>query len=81
MGNIAQTFFYLKVHIKSKLFTDANFSMTKKKKFSPPSISEDDTFIPFQSNDTVTACASVLLPMPEVMGNIKEIHNKLLSEY
>ena len=35
MGNMAQTFFYLKVDIKSKLFTDANLSMTKKKFFTP----------------------------------------------
>ena len=31
LGNMAQTFFYLKIDIKSKLFTDANLSMTKKK--------------------------------------------------
>ena len=35
MGNMAQTFFYLKVDIKSKLFADANLSMTKKKIFTP----------------------------------------------
>ena len=32
---MAQTFFYLKVDIKSKLFTDANLSMTQKKNFTP----------------------------------------------
>ena len=36
LGKRAQTFFYLKLDIKSKLFTDANLSMTKKK-ISPPS--------------------------------------------
>ena len=35
LGKRAQTFFYLKVYIKSKLFTDAIHSMSKKKFYCP----------------------------------------------
>ena len=35
LGNMAQTFFHLKVYIKSKLFTNANLSMSQKKFFTP----------------------------------------------